>query len=101
MPSTPPAKSPNYSFLKLLDPALVALGAQAEFVFTVDPVACLFGLRLFGERLARELAAHAGIALPPEESRSTSCISCALADSFTPKWPTSSTAAQTRAVWIA
>jgi type I restriction enzyme R subunit len=63
------AKSPNFGFLKHLDPSLVALGAQAEMLFTVDAVACLMRLRLLGERLARELAAHAGLEIVVSEKQ--------------------------------
>ncbi len=64
-----PAKSANFGFLKHLDASLVALGAQAELLFTLDPVACLMRLRLLGERLARELAAHAGLATSPGDGQ--------------------------------
>lgn len=64
-----PARSANFGFLKHLDGSLVALGAQAELLFTLDPVACLMRLRLLGERLARELAAHAGLSLLPNEQQ--------------------------------
>ncbi len=62
-------KSRNFGVLKYLDPSLVVLGAQAEMQFTIDPVACLMRLRLLGERLARELAAHAGLQLLPTEKQ--------------------------------
>lgn len=61
------AKSPNFGFLKRLDPSLVALGAQAELLFPIDAPAALMRLRLLGERLARELAAHAGLSIPEGE----------------------------------
>ncbi len=63
----PQPQSANYRFLAHLDPSLSALASQAELLFTIDPVACLFRLRLLGEPLARELAAHAGIALLLDE----------------------------------
>lgn len=62
-------KSHNFAALEHLDPSLVALGVQAELLFSVDPVACIMRLRLLGERLAREVAAHAGLALLPAEKQ--------------------------------
>jgi len=62
-------KSPNFGFLAHLDASLVALGAHAELLFSVDPVASLVRLRLLGERLTRELAAHAGIRLAELDSQ--------------------------------
>lgn len=53
--------SANFGFLKHVDPSLVAVGATAELLFTIDPSACLAKLRLLGERLARELAAQGGV----------------------------------------
>lgn len=62
-------KSPNFGFLAHLDASLVALGAHAELLFSVDPVASLVRLRLLGERLTKELAAHAGIRLAELDSQ--------------------------------
>ncbi|MCB9602819.1 MAG: type I restriction-modification system endonuclease, partial [Sandaracinus sp.] len=64
-------KSPNFGFLKHLDASLVALGAHAELLFTVDPVSSLVRLRLLGERLTKELAAHAGIRLVELDSQAS------------------------------
>ncbi|NOY94137.1 MAG: type I restriction-modification system endonuclease [Deltaproteobacteria bacterium] len=63
------AASGNFSVLGRLDDSLATLGAQAELLFTLDPAACLMRLRLLGERLARELAAQAGLRLRPDEKQ--------------------------------
>ena len=62
-------KSRNFGILEHLDPSLVALGGQAELLFSIDPVACLMRLRLLGERLAKEVAAHAGLQVPATEKQ--------------------------------
>ena len=58
-------KSPNFQFLKDLDPALMNQAAMAERYCIDDPSASLAKLRLFGELLARNLAARAGVYTDP------------------------------------
>ena len=60
------SKSANFGFLERLDPSFVTLGVQAEQLFTINPAMCLVRLRLFGEKLARELAANAGVVYPED-----------------------------------
>lgn len=62
-------ESPNFEFLERLDPSFVSLGAAAEQLFTIDPAMCLVRLRLFGEQLARQLAAAAGVVVYPNDSQ--------------------------------
>lgn len=67
--SPAPSRSPNFSFLEVHDPLLVALGAQAERYFTDDPSTCLLKLRQFSERLAQRTAACVGVYSSPEQSQ--------------------------------
>jgi len=53
--------SPNFQFLKELDPALVKQAAMAERYCLSDPSSSLAKLRLFGEFLAKNIAARIGI----------------------------------------
>jgi type I restriction enzyme R subunit len=62
-------QSPNFGFLQVHDPLLVALGAKAERYFAEDPVTCLINLRQFGEVLARRAAASLGLYSSPEQSQ--------------------------------
>lgn len=54
-------KSPNFQFLKDLDPALMNQAALAERYCLDDPSAALGKLRLFGELLAKNIAARMGV----------------------------------------
>ena len=54
-------KSPNFDFLELLDPALMHQAALAERYCIDDPSASLTKLRLFGELLAKNIAARFGV----------------------------------------
>lgn len=66
---TPPVSS-NFDFLKVHEPQLVRLGAQAEGYFRSDPNTCLMKLRQFGELLAQLTAAKMGLFSSPEEPQS-------------------------------
>ncbi|MDM8552474.1 hypothetical protein QUF72_20475 [Desulfobacterales bacterium HSG2] len=48
-------KSPNFEFLKDIDPALTRQAAMAEQYALEDPNAALTKLRLFGEMLAMRI----------------------------------------------
>jgi len=54
-------KSPNFDFLERLDPALMHQAALAERYCIDDPSASLTKLRLFGELLAKNIAARFGV----------------------------------------
>ncbi len=53
--------SPNFDFLVRYDPTLVAIAAMAERYFADDPVTSMMKLRQFGELLAQQVAARAGV----------------------------------------
>ncbi len=53
--------SPNFAFLEDLDPPLMHQAAQAERYCLDDPSASLTKLRLFGELLAKNIAARFGV----------------------------------------
>jgi type I restriction enzyme, R subunit len=53
--------SPNFQFLFDLDPALVKQAAMAERYCLTDPSSSLAKLRLFGEFLAKNIAARIGV----------------------------------------
>ena len=53
--------SPNFQFLTDLDPALVKQAAMAERYCLSDPSSSLAKLRLFGEFLAKNIAARIGV----------------------------------------
>ncbi|NTV10196.1 MAG: type I restriction-modification system endonuclease [Zoogloea sp.] len=55
------SKSSNFSFLAEHDPVFLQLAATAEQVFAADPNTTLIKLRQFGEALAQDVAARAGI----------------------------------------
>ena len=55
------SNSPNFGFLADLDPPLMHQAAMAERYCLDDPNACLSKLRLFGELLAKNIAARFGI----------------------------------------
>ncbi len=63
------AASVNFDFLKVHEPALVTLGAQAEQYFRTDPNTCLIKLRQFGELLAQLTAARTALFTSPEEAQ--------------------------------
>ncbi len=65
-----PLGSSNFDFLKVHEPQLVRLGAQAEGYFQSDPNTCLMKLRQFGELLAQLTAAKTGLYSSPEEQQS-------------------------------
>jgi type I restriction enzyme R subunit len=54
-------KPPNFQFLKDLDPTLMNQVAMAERYCLDDPSASLGKLRLFGELLAKNIAARMGV----------------------------------------
>ena len=54
-------KSPNFQFLKDLDPAIMNQAAMAERYCLDDPNASLGKLRLFGELLAKNISARMGV----------------------------------------
>lgn len=62
--------SANFSFLARYDDVLVGVAAQAERYFADDPVTCLMKLRQFGELLAQQLAARAGVFVGVDEAQS-------------------------------
>lgn len=61
--------STNFAFLREHDVELVRLGTLAERSYHNDPVACLFRLRVFGEFLAKLVAARVGLYEDTEESQ--------------------------------
>ena len=67
-PAAAPA-SPNFDFLARYDRTLVAVAAMAEQYFAQDPVTCLMKLRQFGELLAQQVAARAGVLGAADESQ--------------------------------
>ncbi len=52
----------NFAFLAIHDPQLAKAAADAERLFAEHPPACLMLLRVFGELLAKRVAASAGAA---------------------------------------
>ena len=54
-------KSPNFHFLEAFDPALTLQAALAERYCLDDPTSSLTKLRLFGELLAKNIAARFGV----------------------------------------
>ncbi len=63
-------KSPNFQFLAELDQALVHQAAMAEHYCLSDPTASLAKLRLFGELLAKNIAARIGLYTEPHHEQS-------------------------------
>lgn len=57
----PDFSSPNFDFLSNLDPALMHQAVLAERYCLDDPNAALIKLRLFGELLAKNIAARFGV----------------------------------------
>jgi len=69
--NTPRAsQSVNFGFLAPYDDALVGVAALAERYFADDPVTCLMKLRQFGELLAQQVAARAGVFVAVDEPQS-------------------------------
>jgi type I restriction enzyme R subunit len=64
-----PMPSANFDFLKVHEPSLVTLGAQAEQYFRSDPNTCLIKLRQFGEMLAQLTAAKTALFTSPDEAQ--------------------------------
>ena len=62
--------SANFGFLIGYDATLVSVAAFAERYFPDDPTTCLMKLRQFGELLAQQLAARAGVFAGIEEGQS-------------------------------
>jgi type I restriction enzyme, R subunit len=60
----------NFGFLSRYDTVLVRVAALAERYFPDDPVTTLMKLRQFGEMLAQQVAARAGLLESPEEPQS-------------------------------
>ena len=61
--------SANFGFLTRYDGGLGATAAQAERYFSDDPVTCLMKLRQFGELLAQQVAARAGVFADTDEGQ--------------------------------
>ena len=61
--------SANFGFLARYDGGLGATAAQAERYFSDDPVTCLMKLRQFGELLAQQVAARAGVFADTDEGQ--------------------------------
>lgn len=60
-PQVGPPETPNFAFLGRYDAVLVRVAALAERYFPDDPVTALIKLRQFGEMLAQQVAARAGV----------------------------------------
>ena len=56
-----PIRSPNFQFLKRVDPLLVDLGARAELYAFDDPMTSMMKVRQLGELLTQTVAAKFGI----------------------------------------
>jgi type I restriction enzyme R subunit len=61
------AETSNFDFLARYDLVLLRMAVQAERYFPDDPTTSLIKLRQFGEVLAQQVAARAGIFTSPEE----------------------------------
>jgi type I restriction enzyme R subunit len=59
------AASPNFGFLAGSDPALAEAAARAERYGFEEPSLALVQLRIFGERLARQVCAEVGLSVEP------------------------------------
>ena len=64
------APSANFGFLVSTTPSSRASPPWAERYFTDDPVTCLVKLRQFGELLAQQIAARAGVFVAVDEPQS-------------------------------
>jgi type I restriction enzyme R subunit len=61
--------SANFGFLKRHREPLFTLAALAEHYFRTDPNTCLYKLRQFGELMAKDIAARAGLLNDREQSQ--------------------------------
>jgi type I restriction enzyme R subunit len=61
--------SANFGFLKRQGEPLFNLAALAEHYFRTDPNTCLYKLRQFGELMAKDIAARAGLLNEREQSQ--------------------------------
>jgi type I restriction enzyme R subunit len=68
--ATAKPSSTNFGFLDRYDAALVGVASLAERYFADDPVTCLMKLRQFGELLAQQVAARAGVFVAVDEAQS-------------------------------
>lgn len=59
----------NFVHLARLQADLAQLGGRAERFFGEDPNTCLLKLRQFAELMAQQVAAHAGLYVPEEDSQ--------------------------------
>ncbi|MDN7549483.1 type I restriction-modification system endonuclease [Burkholderia cenocepacia] len=66
-----PQRRSNFAHLTRLQEDLALLGAGAERYFADDPNTCLLKLRQFGELMARQVAARAGIYSPDEDNQAS------------------------------
>ena len=64
------ATSVNFGFLARYDATLASVAGLAERYFPDDPITCLMKLRQFGELLAQQLAARAGVFADIDERQS-------------------------------
>lgn len=64
-----PQRRSNFAHLTRLQEDLALLGAGAERYFATDPNTCLLKLRQFGELMARQVAARAGIYSADEDNQ--------------------------------
>lgn len=64
------AHSANFGFLERYDEGLIGVATLAERYFAEDPVTCLMKLRQFGELLAQQVAARAGVFVAIDEPQS-------------------------------
>jgi type I restriction enzyme R subunit len=70
VPPPPVPETTNFGFLTRYDGVLVRVAALAERYFPDDPITALMKLRQFGEILAQQVAARAGVYASPEEPQS-------------------------------
>jgi type I restriction enzyme R subunit len=61
--------SSNFEFLKEYDPIFFKLTHNAERIFAIDPNACVVKFRQFGEALAKDIAARAGIRVEKQDKQ--------------------------------
>jgi type I restriction enzyme R subunit len=60
----------NFGFLARYDDAPAGVAGLAERYFPEDPITCLMKLRQFGELLAQQVAARAGVFVAADEAQS-------------------------------
>jgi len=80
------SSSANFGFLEKHNAQLVRLGGLAERYFADDPGTCLIKLRQFGELLAQQIAARAGV-LPSIEENQSDLLRRFRRDGIVPKEP--------------